>query len=282
MSWLVIVLINVLVVSLGSLFQRLAMKEKSSDAVVSTIIYQLVLGILVLPYALTQGFVFPPLLQLWPYFLLSAILYGFGSVLFFKSIKLIEASEMIVLSAFGAVVTMFCAYLFLGERLVWMQYVGCLLVLLAILLIASRGSKITFGRGAIFALLATSFFSFAVISDMVIIRSYDAVSFAATMSILPGLALLVFYPRQALQLPQAVRRVDKNLIFYTLLYSVAVVTFYGALGMGALVSQVSVVTKANIILTVLLAAIFLKERDGLGRKIGAAILCTIGVVLVAL
>jgi uncharacterized membrane protein len=281
MSWLIIVFLNVLAISTATLFQRLAMKEEGSDPVTSTIIYQFLLGALVFPFALSQGFVWPPLASMWPYFLFSALLYALGSVLFFKAIKLIEASEMIVLGGAGALVTMLCAYLFLGERLVLWQYLGAGLILAAIMLIATQGKKISFSRGAWFAMLATSLFSIAVVSDVLIIRVYDAISFAAMMSILPGIALLFLFPRSVRALPRAIKTINKNLLLYALLYSVGVVTFYGALGMGAMLSQVSVVVRANIILTVLLAAAFLNERSHLWRKIFAAILCMAGVMLIA-
>ncbi len=282
MSWLVITLINVIAISTASLFQRLAMKDEESDPVTSTIIFQFILGFIVFPFALSQGFAWPLFAQLWPWFLLSTLLYALGSVLFFRSIKLIEASEMIVLGGAGALVTVICAYLFLGERLGMWQYGGAALILSAILVIASQGKKLRFSTGAWYALIATSLFSFAVISDMKIIYHYDAISFAAMMSILPGIALLFLFPRSTVMLPQAIKRINKNLLLYAVLYSIGVVTFYAALGTGALLSQVSVVARTNIILTVLLAAVFLQEHNHLWHKLIAALLCTVGVMLVAM
>jgi transporter family protein len=280
MSWLLLLFINVIAISVASLFQRLAMKEKESDPVLSTTIFQFILGLIVLPFAISRGFVFPPLVTLWPFFLFSSVLYAIGSVLFFKSIKLIEASEMTVLAGVGAIVTMICAYFFLGERLVFHQYLGAALVLVSILIIAHRGKKFVFNKGALLALLAASFFSFATISDVLVIKSYDAISYAAMMSILPGLVLVILYPKKMLQLPKAIKTIDKNLVIYSLIYSVGVITFYSALN-KAMISQVSVVVKTNIILTVILAAIFIKENDRLGQKILAALICMAGVMLVA-
>ncbi len=280
MSWLLLLFINVIAISVASLFQRLAMKEKESDPVLSTTIFQFILGLIVLPFAISRGFVFPPFATLWPLFLFSSVLYALGSVMFFKSIKLIEASEMTVLAGVGAIVTMICAYFFLGERLVFHQYLGAALVLASILIIAHRGKKFVFNKGALLALLAASFFSFATISDVLVIKSYDAISYAAMMSLLPGIVLCFLFPKKMLQLPKAIKNIDKNLVIYSLVYSVGVVTFYSALN-KAMISQVSVVVKTNIILTVILAAIFIKENDRLGQKILAALICMAGVMLVA-
>ena len=280
MSWIFLLLINVVAISIASLFQRLAMKEEESDPVLSSTIFQFLLGLIVFPYAISRGFAFPPLTTLWPLFLFSAVLYAIGSVMFFKSIKLIEASEMIVFSGAGAIVVMICAYFFLSERLFLSQYLGAILVLISILIIAHHGKKFVFNKGALLALLATSFFSIATISDVVIIKSYDSISYAAIMSLFPGIILCLLYPKKMLGLPKAIKNINKNLVIYALIYSIGVITFYAALNQTTL-SQVSVISKTNIVLTVVLAAIFIKENDRLWQKILSAVICMIGVMLVA-
>lgn len=280
MSWTLILFLNVIAISGSTLFQRLAMKREESNPILSSIIFQLTLGIIVLFFAITQGFIWPPMAQSWPLFLLSTILYACGSVLSFKALKLIEASEATILAGFSTVVTMMGAYVFLGERLIISQYLGALLVLLSIVIVQYRQQRIVFSQGTWFALAANSLFALAMVSDTFVVRSYDALSFAAVMSVLPGFLLCLFYFKQLPALVQTVKKIDKNLLLYTLLYSVAVVTFYAALGQRVLLSQVTVITKSNIILTVLLAAVFIKEKDNLWRKILAAVICMIGVVLV--
>lgn len=281
MSWMLLLLINVVAISVAYLFQRLAMKKEDSDPVLSTIIFQFLLGFLTIPFAVVQGFSWPNWAELWPYFLFSTTLYALGSIMFFKSIKLIEASEMTILGGVGAIVAVLCAYIFLQERLVPQQYFGALLVILSILLVQYRKQKFVFSKGAIFALVATSLFAFATISDVLIIKTYDAISYAGLMSLFPGLMLCLMYPKKVKELPKAIKTINKNLVAYGIIYSVGVITFYMALAKGAMLSQVSVISKTNIVLTVILAAIFIKERDNLWRKILAAIICMVGVILVA-
>jgi uncharacterized membrane protein len=62
-------------------------------------------------------------------------------------------------------------------------------------------------------------------------------------------------------------------------YSIQAVTYYLAYQSGALLSQLSPVTKLSTVVTVLLGIIFLKERDNLPRKIIATILATAGGIL---
>ncbi len=280
MSWLFLLLINVVVMSVASLFQRLAMKEKNSDPVLSSIIFQFILGLLVTAFILTKGFVWPTLAHL-PFILFSASLYAIGCVMFFKAIKLLEASEMTILGGVGAIVTMICAYFFLGERLVVSQYLGAALVLLSVILIQYNGQKFILNKGVIYVLLATSLYSFAVTSDTFVIKSYDALSYAAIMSFLPGIMLCFFFPKSLPKLPKAVKTISKNLLIYVFLYAIGVITFYASLGQGAMLSQVGVIVRTQIIFTVILAAVFIKENDRLLRKILAALIGMIGIMLVA-
>lgn len=229
------------VISFSSLFMRLAMRQEGSDPLLATIFQQLFLGLVVFAFVLTQGFVWPDWQAHWPNLLFSSAFYGLGALSFFKLIKLIEASQMTILGAAGLVITMLGAYVFLVELLDAWQYLGAALVLGAVLLTASCGGRLVFDRGVRWALLGTSLFAIAVINETWIIREYDALSFAALMSLLPGLFLCVVFWRRLPGLLPMLRKLDRNLLSYTSLYAVGAITFYAALGTGALVSQVSVV-----------------------------------------
>jgi uncharacterized membrane protein len=69
--------------------------------------------------------------------------------------------------------------------------------------------------------------------------------------------------------------VISSAIFYT----VAVLTVYGAYQIGRNAAQISSLTQTSTILIVILAAVFLNEKDRLPRKFIAAVLSIIGVVL---
>ena len=67
-----------------------------------------------------------------------------------------------------------------------------------------------------------------------------------------------------------------------IIYAVQAITYYEAIGHGANASQVAPIIKSEIVLTVFLATIILKETDNLSRKIVSAILVTIGVFLLTM
>jgi len=71
----------------------------------------------------------------------------------------------------------------------------------------------------------------------------------------------------------------KNLTFFSIFYAIQAITYYVAFERGAGAGQLSAIVKSSIILTVLFAAIMLKERNDLGKKIISAIIMTLGVLL---
>lgn len=279
MSWYIFSALNILVGSVSTLFQKLSMKHEESNPVVSAIVFQFLLALFSGAFAFYSGFKVPSA-DLWPFFLISGALYAAGGVIFFKSIKLIEASEMTVLTGSGVLFTIFISFVFLHEQLTLLQIFGAVIILSAVILINYNRNTFRLTKGAWLAILGTVCYGSAVVADTYIIHRYDAISFVPIASFVPGVLLLIFYCKQFPHVIRSVRKTDKNLIIYSLLYSISAICFYLALQHGAMVSQVSTIGRASIILTVIFAAIFLKERKHVWKKIVAAVLTTVGVLLV--
>lgn len=280
MSWYILAAINVVFTSIAALFQKRAMNNDTSDPVASSIVFQFLLGCITLAYAMFRGFHVPDIHFL-PFFLISGILYAAGTIAFFHAYKLIEASEIGILSGFGSVMAIIGAYIFLHNVLSPYQFVGAALVIFAVVIINLTKSKLKLNNGAWLTILGTSSYGLANVCDAYIVKSFDAVSYLAIMCFIPGVLIYLRYSTRTKAIVRAVKHIDRNLFIFTVLYAVQAVAFYMALSSGALVAQLNVIIRASIILTVVLATVFLKEHDRLPRKIVAAILTTIGVLLVS-
>lgn len=279
MHWLIFGALNVIGFSVAAIFQRLAMKKEESDPVTSTIIFQFLICITSSIVAAFVGFNLPPS-NIWLQLLLTGFLYAYGTLFFFKAIKTIEASEMSILGSAGTLVTVILSYFFLHERLNYTQLLGVLLILAAVIIINYNRNKLSVNTGTWYALLGASCYGTAVIFDTYIVQRYSAISFLPFGSFIIGVILLVSFPRSIRKLTHDIRKIDRNLIIYGVLYTLAALMFYLPLQFGTYVSQMSVVGRVSIILTIILAAIFLKERSHIGKKILGAILTTIGIFLI--
>lgn len=279
MTWLTLALIGILSVSVANLFQKLAMKKEESDPVISTIAFQFITAIFAFIFSGIEGFKLPPVSLIFPNFLISTVFYGFGTLLIFKAIKEIEASEMAILVGASSIATIATAFLFLGERLSLLQFLGVLLILSSVVIAEFKRNSFKLNKGAVYALLGNVLYGLAVTNDTFILKSYDAISYTAIMLLLPGLLISIIYPLKFMSLIKNLKsHLSLNLGIFSFLYGIQAVTYYLALQTGALASQISIIFKSEIILTIILATIFLKERKNLIIKIIAAILVTVGVI----
>lgn len=279
MHWLIFGALNVIGMSVAAIFQRIAMKKDGSDPISSAIIFEFLLSLVSGIVAIFFGFKLPPA-AIWPHLLIIGLLYGYGSVFFFKSVKTIEASEMSILSSFGTLITVALSYFFLNERLNTTQGLGMILILLAVVVINYTKHAFRMSTGAWYAILGAAFFGSAVVVDTLILKVYPAISYLPVGSFFIGIILLVSFPKSFGKLIHTIRKIDINLILYSTLYTFGALMFYIPLQSGTYVSQLSTVGRVSIIFTVLLAAIFLKERSHIGKKILGAILTTIGIFLI--
>ena len=279
MNWIWFALISVIAFSSSALLQRVVMKEENSDPVTSSVIFQLTMAGITLVFALFMGFNIPSV-GLIPYFMISAVLYAFGTLFFFRAAKELEASELSILAGSGALVTIAASYVFLGERFTGIQLLGVLLILLAVVIVNVRKEKIVFKKGIWMGLLGNTCYALAVVSDGLILRNFDTFSFLAFMNILPATILILAFPQKFPRLIHDVRHINRNLLAYSAVYVIAAETFYYPLKIGALVSQMSTILKATTITTVLLAMIFLNEKSHPWKKLIGAILTTVGILLI--
>src|SRR3989338_9076161 len=97
MSWLTLSIISVVTLAAANLLQRILMKDEASNAVAYSLVFQLTCALLVGLFALTQGFVLPPIQKLSLNFTLTTILYAAGSLLLFRALQTTEASKTTVL-----------------------------------------------------------------------------------------------------------------------------------------------------------------------------------------
>lgn len=101
------------------------------------------------------------------------------------------------------------------------------------------------------------------------------------INFLIGTLLLIYYPKTIKQW-RSFAKPDfvKSMLPLGIFTTIQAVAYYLALGSGGNASQVGPILQAQVVLTVVLAVIFLKERDFIYRKILASILVTIGVLLI--
>jgi len=256
------------------------MKREESDPVSYSIVFQFILTVLTGAFALIKGF-HPPILQGYIVnYILAGVLWGGMSLLSFKALQTIGAGEMTIITSSSVMITIIVSVLFLGEIFGYTKILGTVLILGAIILLYGK-KKFHWTNGIIFAFGAAICTGFALANDAYILKGgYDAISYVPIICFLPGIFIMLIQPRAILNIPKMIHpSVMKNMALFSGFYALQAITYYIALERGANAGQLSTMTKSSIILTVIFAAILLKERNDLGKKILSAIFATIAVLL---
>jgi uncharacterized membrane protein len=98
--------------------------------------------------------------------------------------------------------------------------------------------------------------------------------------LLPAFLTLLVSPKSVTKMRSFFQlSVFSKLILMCILYTIASITFFLALQMNANSSQTTSISLLSVIITVILSALFLKERDHLPRKIIGAILSILGSII---
>lgn len=256
------------------------MKEEQSDPYTYAVVFQLAVTVVVSIYAFYRGLQIPPLLPLLPFIGLMTVLYAFANIAVFRAFQLSEASEISVILSSRSLWTLLVAVPFLGEPLTSKKLLGTLLVVLGVAFVSWKGKRFRLQKGYSFALLSAGLFGVAFANDAFLLQSFDVSSYTAVAFFLPTIFLILIKPKslRKIKLFFNVKRLSK-MILLAILYGLAVLAIFASYQAGGEASQIAPISQSSVILTVLLAAILLKERGNLLNKIAGAVAVFLGVVL---
>lgn len=280
MSWIFLILIGILFVSISSLFQRVLLKDEQSDPFTYAIIFQLIIAILFFIYVTFTGFNLPLLKPLIPHLLLTSLLYALSNLFYFKGLKTIEVSESSILSSSKAVWTMLTATIFLGEQVDLARIAGMFLVLAGITVVSWKRRGWKLNKGHFFILTGAFFLGIAFTNDAFLLNHFEAPSYSAIAFLFPALLLLAIRPKSINKFRLFL---DKKRLFRmvvaSFLLGIGNLSVYYSYQRGGDASQIAPISQSSIIFVVILAFIFLKERKRFAQKVIGSLLVLIGVWL---
>lgn len=282
MLWLLLVGLSVLLFSVNGLFHRVLMRDEKSDPYVQTVVFYTLVGFFAFIIAVFRGG-FHYQFSIWqlPYFLLLTLFATAAPVFAFKAIKLIEASESTILFSSQKLWTVIGAFIFLHEDFSVKKLLGTLIILSGIIIAQWKKSKFVINMGVVFALLSALSYAISEIISFQILRNFDAVSFTVYVTLLPVTALLLIKPKLIQKLSFYLQpKYALNISIVSVNDTLATLFVFFAYQVGRNAAQIAPIMSTQTILSVLLAIIFLKERNNMTNKIIGALIVVVGVIMV--
>jgi drug/metabolite transporter (DMT)-like permease len=280
--WIVFALSLVACTStLGILF-RVAAVRSDDPRTFSFLMNMTALGIAALAVAITGvGQISLRENGLW-LILISGFGYGMFQRYQFLVRKHIEASRIGLIFAPTSFAGYILAILWLNESVSLQKLLGYVLIFFATVLILyrKRAERFEVNRYVIIALLIGGGLSIAATIDRAVTPGFES-ALTYTLVIWAAQTLACFLP--SIRFKQALREVHANKFLIPLLavINVGATYFLVAALQRAPATQVMPIANSNVIVIALLGIIFLKERSRLWVKISAALIATLGLLLIS-
>lgn len=283
MTWQIYTIISVLALSSSVLLQKVLLSKFKSDPYAYAVVFQGLVGVLLMTFALLVGFKLPGIETVIVPAIISIIAFGLGHIVYAKTLQVVEASAFSVLFATQAIWIMLLGILLFSESLTILQVIGAVIIFCSVGLLVKNFKVLKLDKGTALGLLTGLLFGIAITAWSYTGRHTDVISWAAISFI--GTSLVAFVVR-----PQSAKYM-KMLFGPKIILSLCLLTVFYAIGSLAMLyaykegtfSVVTPLRQSSIIITTLLALLFISsERNRVKRKIGAAVLCFIGVVLIVL
>jgi len=259
MDSIILTFISSLASAITQVLEKALIKNKNSDPVAFSFVFQLMVAFIFLTYSVSTGtFSQPDLSSVWKNIVAMSFLYGLGSVFTFYAYKTAEASEISVIFASSALWSVVAATFLLNEKIGAKQALGMLLVLLSLVIVNIRKTAWRVGWGHIMAILGAAMFGIAFTNDAFILNKYESVpSYMVIAFALPSFVSLVFKPRAVFDIPHFFKpKVFFGLMACSIFYSLAAISIFSAFKAGGQASVINMLRQSGIIFTVVLSFVF--------------------------
>ena len=281
MSWQLLIGLSIALYSINDLLHRTIMKNEGSDGYAQSIAFTALGCVVFWIILILRGSIlaFPTWDEL-TLFITSALLSSAGMVFTFKGFQKIGASEHTVLLTTTQVWVLLGAVIVLKEQITLTKLAGAAAILLGVIVAESKKGTFVFGRGAIYVLLSAYCFGVSSIISFFIIREFDLYAYMAYSSLLVAVILIIAHPKTIKKLRFYLRpRNAVNVVITSINDAFANIFGFIAYQVGRNALEIGPIMATQTIVTVLLAALILHERDRLPQKIIGAVVAVAGTVL---
>ena len=261
--------------------KKLFNEQKNVDPRFYGGLLQLTVGIVGLIPALLEGwyFVWNQTTVLW--LVVVAVAYTIGPSLYYTGLKHTHLSVTTTLDAVGAIYALILGTLMLSEPLNWQKILGAGLILLAVIVVSGKNSKLgKLTKYEILLLIAPIFYVIGGIADKTLVQYSNASTYLAMSFLVAGLTMTgVNLPRLKTVGIESI--VNKNFLSTIgvsgVFIAVAAYASYRAYLVGGEVSVMYPIMQTESVVVPFMAMWLFGERERFGHKIVGALLAFGGV-----
>lgn len=280
MYWQLFIVINLITASLLVPLQRFLLRKEETDPITFTVVSQLITGILLLPFAILHGLQIPDLSRFGLAIVTMFSVYAVAHYLYAHTLKQVEASVFSTLINSSTVWVVLMGYFVLHETLHLTDVIGTVIIMASVfMLMEYKRRRLKLERSILMGLLIGLLFGIGSSIWVYVGRHTDTLSWTTICFFATPTIFLAIKP--------SISRKAYSFLRGGMIYKMLILGVVWAIDNLASLSayqhgQVSIIApllQTSAILAVIVAVVFLHERNRLRWKITAAVVCFSGVLV---
>lgn len=256
---------------------KLAVKNTQKDGA-ATVLLQIIGGLSILFLVPFLPLKFPTDIRVYLFLILACIFYGLNDRLQTTTRRHLEVSVFSILNQISTVFMIISGFIFFKEPFVLNKIIGAGLILFANVFLFYQKGKLKLNKYILTGVLARLLFTVAVSIDIDISNEFNLPFYIMLTFLLPG---IVIFFGERIKLSEVIREYNgpskKNYLITGISWSLLSFFYLRAFQFGKVTTIVPIQATA-VLLNVLVAYVFFKERDHGLKKIFAAVLVIIGII----
>lgn len=278
-SFLLYVLLYLILETSFTQFYKIATKTLKKTGAL-TVLLQMMAGLTALILCPFFEFKFPTDISFYIILAIAIIFYAISDRINTIVRSGIEASTFTMLKQLSTTFMIFAGLIFLKEEFILTKFIGAMLIIFSNILIFYKKGKFGFNKYILLGILANITYTVALFLDVNISDSFNLPFYVALTLIVPSLLIIVFERIKLSEIKNELVDGNRKAIFITAIsWAVMIVSQLRAYQLGN-VTVVAPLCALTVILNVVVGYLFLNEKDNLLKKIIAAILIIISVILI--
>ncbi len=278
-NWIVFVVLYLIATTIYTQMFKVSTKSMKKEGA---------LIILLQAFAGITAFLFTPFMELnftsdihiYITIILVTILYTITDRLNTKVMSGVESSTFNILQQLSTAFMIFAGLIFLKEEFVLLKFLGAIIIIFSNILVFFKKGKFEFNKYVLLGIISNVIYTVALFLNVDTSKAFNMPLYSAITLLVPAIILMIVERIKFSDLKEEFSKENrKNIILTGISWAIMILTQLRAYQLQSL-SIVAPLLALTVMMNVIFGYIFLKEREDLSKKIIAAILVVVGIVLI--
>jgi len=277
--WVYFIIVYLISAVVYTQFYKVTTKSSDSKGAL-TVVLEFFSGLVALLFMPFFKFTFPTDYKIYIYLGIALIFYAISDRLNTTIRKGIEASTYSMIKQLTTVFMILGGLLFLKEPLVLKKIIGSVLIIFSNFLVFYDKDKTKGNKYIILAIISNIISATSLFVGVNISGQFNIAFYAALTVIVPAILIMIFERIKFKDLKKEIVEGNRKALIFTCIgWGIMLVAHLLAYNYGK-VTQVAPLTALTVMLNVIVGYIFLKERKNIWKKLIAAVLIIISIILI--